>query len=171
MLDFYVKNEDTEIIRHFENHSFTAYLCPAGVWTISYGLTGPGIVKGLVIDQKQSDSMFNERVFSFASRVRTLVKTQIQKHQFIALLDFAWNLGTGALSGSTLLRYVNNELQWASTDTSQMNAIKNQFLKWRFTKKIPLRGLIRRRLAEAHLYETGILKTDWSIDIINTYMR
>ena len=37
-----------KLIKRFEGCRLKAYLCPAGVWTIGWGSTGPGIVKGVV---------------------------------------------------------------------------------------------------------------------------
>lgn len=37
------------LIQQFEGCKLTAYLCPAGVWTIGYGSTGPHVTPGLTI--------------------------------------------------------------------------------------------------------------------------
>jgi lysozyme len=57
---------------------------------------------------------------------------------------FAYNVGVGALKSSTLLKLVN-------TNPSDP-LIKNEFLKWNKAAGKVLKGLTRRREAEAELY-------------------
>ena len=66
------------------------------------------------------------------------------QNQFDALVSFAYNLGNGALKGSTLLKKVNanpNDI-----------AIKKEFLKWVNAGGKRLQGLVNRRTEEANLY-------------------
>ena len=50
-----VSNKGIELMKSFEGCRLTAYLCPAGVWTIGYGHTA-GVKKGQTISQNQADA-------------------------------------------------------------------------------------------------------------------
>ena len=62
---------------------------------------------------------------------------------FDALGSFTFNLGTGALQRSTLRRKVNRE---------EHDAVPAEFRRWVWAGGRRLKGLIRRREAEAALY-------------------
>ena len=62
---------------------------------------------------------------------------------FDALVSFAFNLGAGALQRSTLRRKVNRE---------EHAAVPAEFRRWIWAGGRRLKGLVRRREAEAVLY-------------------
>jgi lysozyme len=68
-------------------------------------------------------------------------------------VSFAYNLGTNALKGSTLLKKVN--LKPADP------AIQTEFEKWTHAAGKVLSGLVKRRKAEAYLYFNNALKFDF----------
>jgi len=68
----------------------------------------------------------------------------VNQRQFDALVSFAYNCGSGALKGSTLLKRVNAN--------PQDPAIKDAFLMWNRADGKVLNGLTRRRNAEYSLY-------------------
>jgi lysozyme len=68
----------------------------------------------------------------------------INQNQFDALVDFAYNLGTGNLKSSTLLKKVNAD--------PKDHKISEEFLKWNRAGGKVLKGLTARRVAEAELY-------------------
>ena len=67
----------------------------------------------------------------------------IHENQRAALTSFAYNLGSGALKASTLLRRVNGG-DWED--------VPNQFLRWVYAGGRPVTGLERRRAAEVMLW-------------------
>ena len=71
------------------------------------------------------------------------VKVQLNQNQFDALTSFTFNLGSGNLKRSTLLKKVN---AMAFDDAGY------EFLKWIYAGGKPLEGLIRRRRAERLLF-------------------
>ena len=88
--------------------------------------------------------MFKEVANRFAKRVNELVTSNINQNQFNALVSFAYNVGTGNFSSSTLLKKVNrnpNDL-----------TIKDEFLRWNKAGGKVLNGLTNRRNEEADLY-------------------
>ena len=56
------------LIKRWEGCVLRAYKCPAGVWTIGWGATGPDIVEGLRWTQAQADDRLARDVELLAGR-------------------------------------------------------------------------------------------------------
>lgn len=133
-----------EIIKPFESCKLTAYLCPAGVWTIGWGATGPGIVKGLVWTQSQADNRLMLDVVRFERGVKNLVQVPLSENQLGALISFAYNVGLTAFGKSTLLRLL---------DSGDYKGASEQFLRWNKAGGKVLKGLTRRRQIEKGVFD------------------
>lgn len=83
------------LIKTYEGCKLTAYLCPAGKWTIGYGRT-TNVKKGDTCSQAQADAWLLEEYDAFESKVRALVKVALTANQLGALVSFAYNVGVGA---------------------------------------------------------------------------
>ena len=144
-----VNKAGRDLIKQFEGCKLKAYKCPAGLWTISWGLTfypdGTKVKEGDVITQQQAEDYFNAIVDAFAKQVDVLVKSNVTANNFSAIVSFAYNAGVGNLKNSTLLKKVNANPKDPS--------IKAEFMKWVRANNVVLKGLVRRREAEAKLYE------------------
>ena len=144
-----VNKAGKDLIKWFEGCKLKAYKCPAGLWTISWGLTfypdGTKVKEGDVITQQQAEDYFNAIVDDFAKKVDALIKSNVSENNFSALVSFAYNVGMGNFQRSTLLRKVNANPK----DTT----IRAEFMKWTRANNVVLKGLVRRREAEAKLYE------------------
>lgn len=132
------------LIKDFEGCRLKAYLCPAGIWTIGYGHT-QGVKPDMVINQLQAERFLKQDLKRFEDAVTSLVKVPITPNQFSALVSFAYNVGTGALYDSTLLRKLNKK---------DYKGAANEFLRWNKAGGKVLSGLTRRRLAEKDLFES-----------------
>lgn len=129
-------------IRAFEGIKLKAYKCPAGVWTIGYGATGPGITAGLVWTLEQAKDRLAKDVATFAAGVAKIAGDCTQG-QFDGLVSFAYNCGLSALKSSTLLRkHLAGDHAGAA----------REFARWNKAGGKVLAGLTRRRTAEAALY-------------------
>lgn len=137
-----------DMMHHFEGCRLEAYQCSAKVWTIGWGNTyyqdKRPVKQGDKITQKQADELFEMVMNEFAIMVRKALTKELNENQFSALVCFAYNVGIGNLKRSTLLRKVN-----ANPDDE---TIKAEFLRWTRAGGKVLRGLVRRRTAEADLY-------------------
>ncbi len=91
-------------IKNWEGLRLKAYKCPAGVWTIGYGHTGPDVKPGGTITQAQADALLDKDTDDAESAVNTLVKVPLSQNQFDALVSFVFNTGIGSFKNSTLLR-------------------------------------------------------------------
>ena len=136
-----VSEDCINLVSKFEGFSGKAYKCPAGVWTIGYGHT-EGVKPNDTITQEKAKELLNEELNSFSERVASMLITATQS-QFDALVSFAYNLGTGALRGSTLLKLHN---------AGKYTEAKAEFGKWTRAAGVVLNGLVKRRAAEAELY-------------------
>lgn len=145
------------LIKTFEGLQLTAYLCPAGIYTIGYGNTfyedGKPVKKGDKVTKETAEHLLPLIVKKFAIDVNQAVTVNLRQHQFDALVSFCYNVGIGNFKSSTLLKRVNAN--------APMMAIKAEFLKWNRGGGKVLAGLTRRRNSEAFLYDTGILKFDF----------
>jgi lysozyme len=144
-----VNKAGRDLIKKFEGCKLRAYKCPAGLWTISWGLTfypdGTKVKEGDVITQQQAENYFNAIVDDFAKKVDALIKSNVSENNFSALVSFTFNVGIGNFQRSTLLRKVNANPKDAT--------IPAEFRKWVRANGEVLKGLVRRRDAEAKLYE------------------
>lgn len=133
------------LMHKYESCKLTAYKCPAGVWTIGYGETGPHVTEGMSITQEQADSLFEIRLSSeFEPGImRLLGKTKVLQCQFDALVCFAYNVGISALRGSTLLRMLKS---------GDVEGAADQFLRWDKAAGKRMLGLYRRRVSERALF-------------------
>lgn len=139
--------DGVELIRHFEGCRFDAYLCPAGVWTIGYGHTAD-VKEGDNIDQEAAEAFLIEDLETFEQAVTRLVEVPLTQQQFDALVSWTFNLGAGNLAESTLLKKLNN-YQYAE--------VPEQMMRWVRAGGKVLEGLVRRRAAEAALFQSK----DW----------
>jgi lysozyme len=139
-----------DFITKHEGLRLEAYLCPAKVWTIGYGQTfypgGKRVQNGDLITIEEANDMFKKVLANFEQNVYNLTRDDISQNQFNALASFAYNIGIGALRGSTLLKKVNKD--------PNDPAIKDEFMKWVNGGGGILAGLVKRRREEAKLYFT-----------------
>jgi lysozyme len=133
------------LTRSFEGLCLTAYRDTGGIWTIGYGHTGPGVHSGMTITTGQAETLFAADVARAATAVNHLVTATINQNQFDALVDFTFNLGPTTLAKSTLLRNLN---------AGDIVAAASQFERWDHVRGTVVPGLLRRRRAEAALFNS-----------------
>ena len=126
----------------FEGCKLTAYRCPAGVWTIGVGHTR-GVKQGQKITEAQAISLLKGDLLPCENYVNNLGVCKTQG-QFDALVDFCFNLGTGALGRSTLLKFIRQG--------KAEQYIRGEFAKWVKSGGKTLVGLVKRRAWEADRY-------------------
>ena len=134
----------TKLIKSSEGCKLTAYQCPAGVWTVGYGCTGNGIVKGTVWTQIQADESLHElalKMLNDACRLSPILATA-SVSRLAAIADFIYNLGEGNYQKSTLKLRVDKG-EWVSAQT--------EIKKWNKGGGKILPGLVIRRQKEADM--------------------
>ena len=123
-----------------------SYRCPAGVWTIGYGSTGPGIGPDTVWTHEEADEHFRRHLAHFANGVEAAIgDVPTTDAQFAAMVSLAYNIGLGAFKRSTVLKRHKKGFYPEAAEA---------FLLWNKAGGRVLKGLTRRREAEKALYET-----------------
>ena len=138
----YITEEGIELIKRFEGFSPKIYICPAGYPTIGYGHLIRSYERfsndGISIDE--ATRLLKDDIFHSEKAVLRLVDVPLTDGQFDALVSFTFNLGAGALQRSTLRRKLNR---------GEYLAVPNEIRRWVWSGGTKLKGLIRRRNAEA----------------------
>ena len=143
-----ISDEGLSLIKHFEGCELKAYRCAANVLTIGYGST-KGVTEDMEITQEEAESLLQEEMHEYEGYINDMVKVPLEQHQFDSMVSWVFNLGSGNLSSSTLLKKLNN---------SEYDEVPEQIKRWNKAGGKVLEGLVRRREAEALLFEGK----DWS---------
>lgn len=136
------------LIKKYEGCRLEAYRCPAGVWTVGWGLTfypdGSRVKKGDKVTQEQADNLLQ---WYCVENVR-LPKGQFTVNQKTALYSLIYNIGQGAFDRSICKKNIE-EQEW-----------EKAYLNWNWTKAggKELKGLVRRRNDEKTLFFEGLIK-------------
>ena len=137
-----------QIVAEFEGFKATAYLCPAGVWTIGYGTTrwdnGAPVVRGDgPVTQEAARRMLRRDLDDAARALDRLVTVPLTEHQRAALISLIYNIGAGAFERSTLRAHLN---------AGRYVSAAGEFTRWNKGGGAVLPGLVRRRAAEVRLF-------------------
>lgn len=130
------------LIKEAEGLRLSAYLCPAGVWTVGWGSTRE-VYEGMEITEEEAEARLDADLSVFESGVEKCVGVPLTDNQFSALVSFAFNLGLGNLKSSTLLRKLNGRDYQGAAD---------EFTRWDNAGGKALPGLTKRRQAERALF-------------------
>jgi lysozyme len=138
-----------ELIKSFEGFFSKPYLCPANVVTIGYGTTRyPNGKKVTLNDSPITEAVaieyLKDSLIKFERDVDAFCRDDINQNQFDAIVSFCYNVGSSALKSSTLLKKLN-------VNPNDPNLVQ-EFAKWNKGGGKILKGLVRRRKAEANLY-------------------
>lgn len=120
------------------------------VWTVGYGhVFTPPWTGGNPMTDEQMDTLLKSDIAPFAADVtRIMSGVTLKQNQKDALADFCFNLGAGALEGSTL----EKDIKRGVTDS---NVLKVDFEMYAHAKGKLITGLVRRRDAEWAMYCNG----------------
>ena len=143
-----ISQEGLSLIKKFEGCELEAYRCAANVLTIGYGST-KGVKEGDTITQEEADSLLLHEMDEYEGYINDMVKSDLKQNEFDSLVSWVFNLGPSNLSSSTLLQKLNNK-DW--------DDVPSQIKRWNKAGGKVLQGLIRRREAEALLWQNK----DWT---------
>ena len=133
-----------KLIKEFEGLRLKAYLCPANVWTIGYGVTqmnGNSIQEGDNISEEEAETLLIHEIQRFEAIVLKRLEVPVNQNQFDALVSHTFNTG----GSDTLFELINN------------NAPRDDIRQWMTNSYISsngiiLKGLMKRRKIEAELF-------------------
>ncbi len=131
------------LIEHFEGLRLKAYQDIVGVWTVGYGHTGKDVHPGMHIDQEYAEHLLRDDLMKSERAVNHYVTKPMTQGQFDALVSFTYNLGAGALHGSTLLKKM---------DRGDFTGAAGEFHKWCHAGGREIKGLVTRRAEEKELF-------------------
>lgn len=142
-----------DLIVEFEGLRTSAYPDPAHGWavpTVGVGHTTaagkPAVYIGMKITEAEAYDILDRDLAEFAEHVSRAVKVPMNDNQFGALVSFTFNLGMGNLNRSTLLKKLN---------AGDYEGAAEEFGKWNRGNGKVMKGLTRRRAAEAALFRSG----------------
>lgn len=119
-----------------------AYLCPAGYWTIGYGILcdkdHPAITK------EQGEIMLGKALPKYMAHALRLSPILLEESddRLTAITDFVFNLGPTRYAASTLRRRVN---------VGDWERAQYEIQRWVYGGGRKLPGLVKRRALEAAL--------------------
>lgn len=143
-----VNKAGIELIKRWEGCVLKPYLDAIGIPTIGIGTikypNGKKVtMKDPAITEKQAEEFLMDHLAKLCDDVERVVIVPLNDNEFAALVSFAYNLGIGALSSSTLLKKLNAGDRVGAAD---------QFLRWDYAGGKRLAGLTKRRQAERALF-------------------
>lgn len=141
-----------ELIKSFEGLRLKAYkpVKTEKYWTIGYGHYGRDVVQNMTITEERAEELLRQDLMKFEHAVNRVVgvielkMATLKQCQFDALVSFCYNVGVANFESSTLRRKVI----WNNEDKS----IRDEFMRWCYSGKVRLKGLEKRRKAEADMY-------------------
>lgn len=131
------------ILKSCEGLALKAYLCPAKVWTIGYGHTGPEVKAGQIISELEAERLLRADLARFERAVESAVTVPLTDNQFAACVSLAFNIGAGAFAKSGLVRLLN---------AKDYTGAAEQFRRWTKGGGQVLPGLTARRDTERALF-------------------
>ncbi len=142
----HITQQGLDLIKRFEGYSDTIYICPAGKPTIGYGhVVLGGEDFGSSISEDEAEEILRRDVADAERAVCDLIPGELTDGQFDALVSFTFNLGRGALRRSTLRQRVL---------AGKHDEATAEFGRWVNAGGKRLSGLVKRRAAEAELYQS-----------------
>ncbi|MBA3157394.1 lysozyme [Salmonella enterica] len=129
-----------------EGRRHEPYRDVAGVLTVCDGHTGKDIVPVNHYSDADCDALLNKDFALVAARIDPLIKASIPNSERAALYSFAYNVGTGALARSTLLKKLN-----AGDHAGACNELK----RWTYAGGRQWKGLVTRREIEREVCTWG----------------
>lgn len=142
------------LIKKWESFFPRAYLDAVKVWTIGWGTITDErlsifVKPGMVIDRAQGEKWLRAELADKEAAVYKMLKVPVTQAQFDTLLSFTYNVGTGNLAKSSLLKVLNQ---------GKYSEVPAQLMRWTRARDREtgewktLRGLYNRRMDEARLW-------------------
>jgi lysozyme len=139
------------LLKGFEGYRAAPYFDSAGKKTIGFGHLIKVGENFTSLNINDATDLLRKDIEKAVKGVNTLLTTLVpEQHQFDAMVAFAFNVGLTNLAHSTLLKLVLQEKYDLATQ---------EFKKWCHAivdgKPLIIEGLLRRRMCEAIVFDTG----------------
>ncbi len=125
------------------------YHDPVGLPTIGYGhLLGrkpwESLSRFAPITVEAAWELLRSDMSKAAGAVDRLITARLNDNQRSAIIDFTFNCGGGNLEISALRKVINR---------GQFDLVPAQLMRWVYARSVKLPGLVKRRAAEATLWD------------------
>jgi len=149
-----ISQNGIDLIKFFEgcptdkDGNVVSYRCAANKATIGFGslklIDGSPVQDGMSMSKQDAEDLLAHELHEYEGYINDMVNVNLKQNEFDALVSWVFNLGPSNLSASTLLKVLNNK-DWAD--------VPNQIKRWNKVSGVPNEGLMKRRNAEALLFE------------------
>lgn len=144
------------LIKRYEGLSLKPYRCPAGVWTIGYGMTrygngqpvkpeDPAISQGQA--EQDLEALVREKYLAVLAK-SVPYWSEMNGNQQAALLSFAYNLGAHFMSAATGFDTIQSNLK-----RKDWQAVPETLKLYRNRGSAFEEGLLKRRIDEGLLWQ------------------
>lgn len=137
-----------ELIKAYEGLRLNSYADAVGVWTIGYGHTSDAFLKvkrGQKITAAKAEELLIHDIEEAETALDKMCTVELNSNQYGAVISLMFNIGNGSFKKSTLLKKLNR---------GDYTGASKEFAKWSKAGGKTLKGLVRRRAAEAALFNT-----------------
>jgi GH24 family phage-related lysozyme (muramidase) len=165
-----VSDAGVEFIKSWEDFRDRMYNDAAGHCTIGYGtLLHRGNCNGNDaseapfkdgVSQERALELLRSELNDAQRTINQVVKVEVTQSQFDALVSLAYNIGLDAFKKSTLLKKLNDR---------KFTEVPTEFKRWVKADGKTLRGLVRRRDAEAAMFSGGTYSNNQSVRFSRPY--
>lgn len=142
-LNMKVSPRGTSFVAQYESFSAKPYKEPNGSFSVGYGhqiKPGENLPS---VTREQAETLLKNDLRIAENAVKNSVRVPLNQNQFDALVSFTYNVGSGNLQRSTLVRKLNAE---------DYSGASEEFKKWSYAQGKKLKGLEVRREAERDLF-------------------
>ena len=146
-----ISEEGLSLIKKFEgcpvdqDGNCYAYQDVVGVWTIGFGRT-KDVKEGDKMTKEEAIYLLQEEMMEYEGYINDLVEVPLEQNQFDALVSWVYNLGSGNLQSSTMLRVLNE---------GKYEEVPAQIRRWNKAGGEVYEGLVKRRESEAVMFMGG----------------
>jgi lysozyme len=132
----------TAYTSHWEGRRHTPYRDVGGVLTVCDGHTGPDIVAGKHYSDAECDAILSKDLIAHEGRLLTCAPQlgdpfTVPDDTYVAINDWAFNVGTGAACKSTLIRKVKaGDLRGACMELSKWVYVNERVIKGLFVRRV-----------------------------------
>jgi lysozyme len=143
-----------DLIKRWEGCKLKAYKCPAGVWTVGYGLTSrAGFIEvgpDTTITQSEADWYLEQVIEKFLAEIKTAITADINENELGAFTSLAYNIGPRGFRKSSALRHFN---------AGDKDRVPKSMRMWNKAGGKVVKGLVNRREAEVDLFLTPVIES------------
>ena len=140
-VSLYAYRNESNVLTIGVGHALTATERQTGILDID----GIGVSWRRGLSRDQADLLLTQDLDRFEEAINSL-DVRLEQHQFDALVSFAFNVGVGAFTASTLARHVKRK---------DFVSIPSQLRRLTRATGREVQRLVKRREAEAKLFATG----------------